>query len=225
MTYNKSLYPLVYNPPASTGVNLPPEIDWLQDETIEIANKLQKQSSGRNSSTNVDIKREVVKAIVERIRPFAIEQGGIIIAKGSAESGARNFSRFDILKHSPSSTDESGPSSTADDRVDELELQRAGQFIYEVSKGQNVTIQRAIISTPLAWMNHKAVDEFISRQIRDFSLAVDLTRYPKPPVYGTLRVILSSGQPRVEQLDDRNNWVASHPISLTSLQIATNVGR
>jgi hypothetical protein len=60
--------------------------------------------------------------------------------------------------------------------VDEEQLKLAAEFIYEVSKSQNVTIQRAIIASPLTWMSKKAIDQFVQRQIRDFSVPVDLER-------------------------------------------------
>lgn len=43
-------------------------------------------------------------------------------------------------------------------------------------------------------MSKKAIQEFVERQIREFSVPVDLKCYPKSPIYGTLRIILSSGQ-------------------------------
>ncbi|MCM8812158.1 MAG: hypothetical protein NC910_03795 [Candidatus Omnitrophica bacterium] len=191
-TYDKSLYPSAYNPPDQTGVNLPPEVDWHAQDTQQLPMATAKQR------------------IRDLVRPFA-EEHGIIVAKGSAESGARNFKRFDILVNG---------------QVDEQVLQEAVDFIYEVSKGQNVTIQRAIIVTPLSWMDPTAIEQFVERQIRDWSVPVNLERHPKSWVYGTLRVILSAGMPKdLAKLDDPANWQASHWISLNSLQVATNVGR
>ena len=101
----------------------------------------------------------------------------------------------------------------------------ASKFIYQVSKGQNVTIQRAIVSTPLSWMSQYAVKKFLERQIVEHSVSVNIEKYPKDFIYGTLRVILSSAVPDLANLSDPSNWEASHLISLSSLQMATNVGR
>ncbi len=192
ITYDKALYPQIYNPSSETNVSLPPEVDWLAKDTDEMTEAAAKQS------------------IAEMLRPFAQEHE-IIVAKGSAESGARNFQRFDILVNG---------------QVDEQVLKSAVDFVYEVSKGQNVTIQRAIIVTPISWMDPAAVDGFVERQVRDWSVPVNLERHPKSWVYGTLRVINSVGMPADPgQLSDPNLWAASHPISLNSLQVATNVGR
>ncbi len=195
-TYNKSEYPRAYNPPATTGVYLPPEIDWLRTDTERL------QSTGQSNG-------QIVAQIVEWLRPFAQAHRRLII-KGAAESGARNFLRCDVAP---------------DGRIREAELRRAAEFIYEVSKGQHVTIQRAIITTPLAWMDAQAIHDFVGRQIRDWAVPVNLERHPKDWVYGTLRVILSAGMPNAGDLFNPANWNASHQIALMSLQVATNVGR
>ena len=64
-----------------SGLFLPPEIDWLQEETASIGQSRESSTSAKGSNSKV----LVIRAIMDRIRPFAIEQGGIIIAKGSAE--------------------------------------------------------------------------------------------------------------------------------------------
>lgn len=192
VTYDKSLYPDIYNPADRTGVHLPPEIDWLA-----------KNTQGRPEP-------EVKAGIAAFLEPFAREHG-VIVVKGAAESGARNFKRFDLI-------DSKGWNGQ--------QFQEAVDFIYHVSRGQNVTIQRAILVTPIAWMDPAAVGAFVERQIRDWGVAVQLNRYPKDWVYGTQRIILSAGMPKdLNRLDDPANWDVSHPISLSSLQVATNVGR
>lgn len=50
-------------------------------------------------------------------------------------SGARNFSRFDLFKKQIEYNKD-------DVKLDEEKLLIAAEFIYEVSKSQNVTIQR-----------------------------------------------------------------------------------
>ncbi|MBI1953260.1 MAG: NTP transferase domain-containing protein [Candidatus Omnitrophica bacterium] len=192
ITYDKTLYPGIFNPESETGVLLPPEIDWHRKETEALS------------------EAEAKAAIVKRLKPFA-EKHPSIIAKGSAESGARNLKRFDFRAEGP---------------LTERDLEEAASFIYDVSKGQNVTVQRAIVTTPLAWMDPQAVEEFVERQIVDWGVAVSLDRHPKSWVYGTLRVILSGGPPKdLSRLEEPSNWQASHLISLNSLQVATNVGR
>ena len=192
ISYDKALYPKIYNPAADTGVNLPPEIDWMQTDT--------------DDRPETDVKQDIAKML----RPFA-ETHGIIVAKGSSESGARNFRRFDFFN---------------DNGFNEQVLSEAVDFIYEVSKGQNVTIQRAIIVTPIAWMDPSGVNDFVSRQIRDHGVPANIHRYPKDWVYSTQRIIMSAGMPKnLNDLDNPANWEASHPISLSSLQVATNVGR
>ena len=202
LTYNKSLYPIIYSNDSNKSVLLPPQIDWLQEETISILNK--------HNGNHQIAENAVIEAIKNRLRPFAVDHN-IIIAKGSAESGARNLSRFDIRD--------------SENTINEEVLNKASKFIYEVSKGQNVTIQRAIISTPLAWMTENSVKKFIERQIIEHSVSVNIEKYPKDFIYGTLRVILSASVPKLDDLSNLSNWEASHLLSLSSLQTATNVGR
>lgn len=198
ITYNKSLYPAAFNPPHRTGVLLPPQIDWLRAE-----------------SEAAPSEAEAKARILERLRPFAKKHGTIVV-KGAAESGSRNFKRFDLAGE--------------DGLPDEEGLRRAADFIYEVSKGQNVVIQAAVITTPLAWMSAQATRDFVNRQIADWGVAVDLERHPKSWVYGTVRGIVSAGMPASMEpteagLFNPDNWRLAHRIFLNSLQVATNVGR
>ena len=224
LTYNKSLYPLIYSAGGSSISNeqvlLPPQIDWLKDETFNILDE-QINKHGKSYQQAEEI---LTRAIKERLRPFAFEHG-IIIAKGSAESGSRNLSRFDIRNLGFESSSE-GNASSPSDLIDENVLHEAAKFVYQVSKGQNVTIQRAIVSTPLSWMSEYAVKKFLERQIIEHSVSVNIEKYPKDFIYGTLRVIFSSSVPAdLNDISNPNNWEASHLISLSSLQMATNVGR
>jgi hypothetical protein len=222
LTYNKSLYPLIYsstNSSSNEQVLLPPQIDWLKDETFNILD----EQVNKHAKSYQQAEEILLQAIKQRLRPFAFEHG-IIIAKGSAESGSRNLSRFDIRNLGFESSD--GNSSSPNDLIDENILHEAAKFIYQVSKGQNVTIQRAIVSTPLSWMSEYAVKKFLERQIIEHSVSVNIEKYPKDFIYGTLRVIFSSSVPAdLNDISNPNNWEASHLISLSSLQMATNVGR
>ena len=74
-------------------------------------------------------------------------------------------------------------------------------------------------------MSQYGVKKFIERQIIEHSVCVNIEKYPKDFIYGTLRVILSSGVPNLNDLSNPSNWQASHLLSLSSLQTATNVGR
>jgi len=213
LTYNKSLYPVMYAAKTSQDlVLLPPQIDWFKEETsLNLDEQVKKHEKSYQQAEEY-----IIQLIKERLRPFALEHG-ILIAKGAAESGARNLSRFDIRNL--------GIGNNSTDLLDESVLTEAAKFIYQVSKGQNVTIQRAIVSTPLSWMSGYAVKKFLERQIVEHSVSVNIDRYPKDFIYGTLRVIYSSAVPDLSDLSNPNNWQASHLISLSSLQMATNVGR
>ncbi|KAH3744193.1 hypothetical protein Pelo_14398 [Pelomyxa schiedti] len=194
LTYNKSLYPSIYTVPGS-GVELPPEIDWMLEHTTKF---------GSNDA-------EAIVAISQRLREFA-QRHFSIIAKGAAESGARNLQRFDLVNRN------SGV-------VDEQQLVAASKFVYTISKTQNVTIQRAIITTPFSWMDSQAIERFVERQQTEWGAAVQLHVHPKDAVYGTLRVIMSCGMPNSCNLHDPANWTPSHILYLCSTQVATNVGR
>ena len=246
LTYNKSLYPVMYASPSNKNddtVLLPPQIDWFKGKLFlyfsitnlkmiinsfkdETTSHLEEQIK-KNGKSYQQAEDFIVHLIKERLRPFALEYG-IIIAKGSAESGARNLSRFDIrnlgINSSTKSENECALMSSSD-LIDENVLLEASKFIYQVSKGQNVTIQRAIVSTPLSWMSQYAVKKFLERQIVEHSVSVNIEKYPKDFIYGTLRVIFSSPVPDLNDLSNPSNWTGSHLISLSSLQMATNVGR
>ncbi|KAN0032953.1 hypothetical protein ACTFIV_006895 [Dictyostelium citrinum] len=228
MTYNKSLYPLIFNSNnGSHKVNLPQEIDWLQIETT------------KHHGTH----QELMKKIEARLLPF-VKQYPIIIVKGAAESGARNLSRFDCLLQQDNEDQDNDNKNDKDNnnnnnnigiKLCSKSINNACEFILHISKSQNVVIQRAIIASPLFWMSHRSIKRMIERQINDYGIAVELNRFPKDSIYGSVRLILSSSKcakPNVGDndnlprcLDDPLNWQTSHPISLNSLQIATNVGR
>eukprot|EP00727_Mastigamoeba_balamuthi_P005622 m51a1_g168 putative cysteine proteinase rd19a-like (3682) ;mRNA; r:545786-559930 len=196
LTYNKSLYPSIYRA-EGVDVDLPPEIDWMQEHTTQL------ERSGTSRERCID-------EIANRLRAFGASYKSII-CKGAAESGARNLQRFDLL-------------DAATGGVDERRVAEAAQFVYQISKSQNVTIQRAVIATPFAWMDSSAIAALVERQQIDWALALHLDTHPKDAVYGTLRVILSCGVPSAD-LTDPDNWAASHTLFLCSTQVATNVGR
>ncbi len=195
---------------------------YLIDET---SSHLEKETK-KHGKSHQQAEEIIIELIKDRLRPFALEHG-IIIAKGAAESGARNLNRFDIrnLGINNSSSENDSLAKFKNELIDENVLLEASKFIYQVSKGQNVTIQRAIVSTPLSWMSQYAVKKFLDRQIVEHSVSVNIEKYPKDFIYGTLRVIFSSPVPNLNDLSNPSNWTESHLISLSSLQMATNVGR
>jgi len=110
LTYDKSLYPEIYQ---NSGVEMPPEIDWLmsyqQSLSREVA--LQQIIEGRPGYAG--------------LKDFS-SRYPIVLIKGAAESGARNLKVFEIGKGAGS--------------WDEQELEAAAVFIYERSGKQNMVI-------------------------------------------------------------------------------------
>ena len=191
ITYDKSLYPEIFKP--SSGVNMPPEIDWKQD-----------YGSGQSEGA---VKRMITRGVSGNgypgLRGFAREHA-IVLIKGAAESGARNLKVFDLQ-------DDSG-------RVDESTLAEAVDFVYEVSRGQSVVIQTAILTSPEFWASPELMDGFVERQILEWNTPVLRDRVPRSQIYGSLRIIATSAHPD-------QPYEMAFPIFLSSLQVATNVGR
>jgi hypothetical protein len=117
------------------------------------------------------------------------------MVKDAAESGGRGQSAFQ-------SADEA-----------------AVNFAYNISLKHNVAIQEVIVSNPEAWATETFMESFVERQIQEWGAAVSRKRSPKTPIFGSQRLILSSPDPR------SGVWHLSHPISLNSRQLITNVGR
>lgn len=191
VTYDKSLYPQIFID--EFGVQLPPEIDWLKE-------------------WNTDLDAE---AILERILEGYPEKGfaglrafgrerAIILIKGAAESGARNLKVFDVQ-------DECA-------QLNEDALRQAAQFVYDISRGQNVVVQEAIFTNPELWASPELMESFVYRQIMDWNTPVKRDAYPRSHIYGSMRIVVSSSHPK-------KKYETAFPISLMSLQVATNVGR
>lgn len=191
ITYDKSLYPQIYTP--EFGVQLPPEMDW-------------DQSFGEGRS-EAEVKRVMTDGRPEGgfagLVRFAQEYP-IVLIKGAAESGARNLKVFDLQ-------DDAG-------RVDAGAVNEAVEFLYQVSRRQNVVVQTAILTSPEFWAAPELMERFVERQITEWNTPVVRNRLPRSQVYGSLRIIASAPGP------DQPYDVA-FPISLCSLQVATNVGR
>jgi hypothetical protein len=191
ITYDKSLYPNIFI--ENTGVQLPPEIDWMQEwneglDTEEILTKIVEGDSKLN---------------FKGIRDFGYDHP-IILIKGAAESGARNLKVFEVQ----------------DDRAQmkEDELRAAAQFVADVSRGQNVVIQAAVFTNPELWASPELMEKFVERQVLEWNTPVNRDTYPRSQIYGSMRIVASSSHPD-------KKYDTAFPISLMSLQVATNVGR
>lgn len=139
----------------------------------------------------------------EGLKRFA-ERYPIILIKGAAESGARNLRVFEV-----------GRGSGA---WNEQELDAAALFIYERAVKQNMVVQEAARTTPEFWASPAYMSHFVDRQVAEWSTAVVRDRLPRSTIYGSLRIIASSSAPG-------RPYDLTHFIALSSLQVATNVGR
>jgi hypothetical protein len=191
ITYDKSLYPEIFTP--STGVCMPPEMDWLQEYG--------------NGISQASVRRRILTGISGNgyagLESFAREHP-IVLIKGAAESGARNLKVFDL--------------HDAAGRVDHARLDEAADFLFDVSRHQNVVVQEAVLTSPEFWADPGLMRSFVERQIMEWNTPVTRERFPRSQIYGSLRIVASSPHP------DRPYDLA-FPIVLASLQVATNVGR
>ena len=137
------------------------------------------------------------------LRNFAKEHP-IVLIKGAAESGARNLKVFEVQDDHA--------------RIKEEELHHAARFVYDVSRGQNVVIQAAIFTNPELWASPELMDRFVDRQILEWNTPVKRDAYPRSQIYGSMRIVACSASPN-------KKYDVAFPISLMSLQVATNVGR
>jgi hypothetical protein len=165
ISYDKSLYPDVYR---SSGVEMPPEIDWLTSY---------QEGLGR---------AEAVHQIVEGREGYAglrrfSENHPLVLIKGAAESGARNLKVFEIGK---------GKGAWNED-----ELAAAAVFVYERAVKQNMVIQEAARTTPEFWASPAYMTNFVDRQIVEWGVAVHRDRLPRSQIYGSLRIIACSSGP------------------------------
>ena len=137
------------------------------------------------------------------MREFAKEHP-IVLIKGAAESGARNLKVFEVQDDHA--------------QIKEDELLNAAHFVYDVSRGQNVVIQAAIFTNPELWASPELMDSFVDRQILEWNTPVNRDSYPRSQIYGSMRIVACSSSPK-------KKYDVAFPISLMSLQVATNVGR
>ncbi|MBI1388341.1 MAG: hypothetical protein GC154_07830 [bacterium] len=137
------------------------------------------------------------------LRAFAREHP-IVLIKGAAESGARNLKVFEIQDEFT--------------RINEESLANAARFVRDVSRTQNVVIQAAIMPSPELWAAPELMERFVDRQLMEWNTPVKRDQRPRPRIYGSLRIVASSPGPK-------KKYDTAFPISLISLQVATNVGR
>ena len=191
ITYDKSLYPEIFT--RSTGVNMPPEIDWKQEYGEGLDEK----------TTRKRIAEGVPKTPYTGLAAFA-RDNAIVLIKGAAESGARNLKVFDL--------------QDAAGRIDENGLADAVDFLYDVSRRQSVVVQTAIITSPEFWASADLMQRFVERQILEWNTPVTREKLPRSQIYGSLRIVATAAHPSQE-------YEMAFPIFLSSLQVATNVGR
>ncbi len=191
ITYDKSLYPEIYD--NKSGVDLPPEIDWKQAYNEGISSK--------------DILKRIENGIPDNgfigLKAFAREHP-ILLIKGAAESGARNLKVFEVQDSKA--------------RINPEAVREASEFVYDVSRSQNVVIQAAVLTSPEFWASNKLMRNFIDRQILEWNMPVSRDIYPRSQIYCSLRAVACASGPDA-QID------VAFPIILVSLQVATNVGR
>ncbi|MBI4530197.1 MAG: hypothetical protein HY709_01635 [Candidatus Latescibacteria bacterium] len=196
-TYDKAKYPDVFD--RESGVEIPGEIDWLRRWTEELDDE-------------GEVKRRIEYGDPERgysgLRSFA-ERHRLVMVKDAAESGGRNQKAF-VLRET-------------DREVDGAEIQKAVDFIYQISLKQNVAIQEVIIASPEYWATEEFMRSFVERQIVEWGSRVERRRRPRTPIYGSHRIIMSTGNPLDAGHEGR--WHISHQITLNSKQLITNIGR
>jgi len=129
----------------------------------------------------------------------------LVMVKDAAESGGRGQKAFS-LRHS-------------DGSLDEAVVADAVEFTYQISLKHNVAIQEVIISSPEYWATEEFLRSFVDRQVQEWGATVNRTKRPRTNIYGSHRLIFSTDDPR------SGNWNVSHPITLNSRQLITNVGR
>jgi hypothetical protein len=191
-TYDKAKYPDIFC--AETGVEIPGEMDWLAAYTSALG-----EEAARYAIEHGDAARNFpgLRAFAGRFRR--------VMLKDAAESGGRGQKAVTLR--------------ASDGTLDAEAIADAVEFIYQISQKHNVAIQEVIISSPEYWATEEFLHSFVDRQVQEWGAAVNRTRRPRTNIYGSHRLIFSSGDPRTTP------WRSSHPITLNSRQLITNVGR
>ena len=191
-TYDKAKYPAIFN--AETGVELPGEMDWLAAWTETLGGAATRQALEHGDPARY----------FPGLRAFATRYPRVMV-KDAAESGGRGQKAFTLLR--------------TDGTVDEEAIAAAVEFTYAITQRHNVAIQEVIISSPESWATEEFLQSFVDRQVQDWGAAVNRTRRPRTPLFGSHRLVYSTGDPRTDA------WHISHMITLNSRQLITNVGR
>ena len=196
-TYDKTKYPDIF--PPESGVDIPTEIDWLAEYTAR-------------SSDEARIKKWIENGLPDTpyrgLRPFARDHR-IVMVKDASESGGRGAAAFALRK--------------ADNAIDDVQLEEAVNFIYQISLEHNVSVQEVIQTSPEYWATEAFMQSFVARQIVELGSPVQRQQHPRTPLFGSHRIILSTDNPA--EPDVRKKWHLSHWITLNSKQLITNVGR
>ncbi len=216
-TYDKAKYPAIFYP--GTRVELPGEIDWLAAYTAQLGEDAARRAI--ECGMALPAHDECGHSLPARdpsadshglegpchfpgLRAFAARFSRIMV-KGAAESGGRGQRAFTLR--------------AAGAQFDEQALAEAVAFTYNLSLLQNVAIQEVIIASPEHWATEEFLQSFVDRQVQEWDAVVNRTRRPRTNIYGSHRLIFSTDAP------GSGHWHVSHPITLNSRQLITNVGR
>ncbi len=195
-TYDKAKYPEIF---AKTNVHIPDEIDWLAEWT---------EKNDDETRTLDEIRNGRKKTRFAGLAEFA-KKHRIVMIKDAAESGGRGAKAFELR--------------SAGGEIIESALNEATEFLYQISLKHNVAVQEVIISSPELWATEDFLNRFTDRQISEWRRPIARDRQPQTPLFGSFRVIMSTDKPTAR--DRRKHWHSSHPITLNSTQLITNVGR
>lgn len=194
-TYDKAKYPAIFR---QAGVDLPAEIDWFSDWNAR----------GDSAAITRWIRDGLPGTDYPGLAAFASEHARLIV-KDAAESGGRNMRVFQV--------------QDAEGRPDPAAVDEAVAFVHLISMQHNVAVQELIPSSPENWATEEFMRDFVHRQIVECGQGIDRSRDPDRPLYGSLRVILSTDHP--DEPDPSAKWHTSHWITLNSRHPITNIGR
>jgi len=194
-TYDKAKYPEIFR---DSGVEVPAEIDWLAAWTAE----------RDEAAAKACIREGLSGTGYAGLAAFAARHSSVIV-KDAAESGGRGMRIFQLR--------------TPGTGLDAAQMAAAVGFVYQLSRSHNVTIQELIHGSPEFWATEEFMEEFVRRQIVDWGRPIERRREPCTPIYGSIRVIVSTDRPTMS--DPEVKWHLSHWIALLSQQPITNIGR
>jgi hypothetical protein len=194
-TYDKAKYPDIFR---DSGLELPAEIDWLTTYSAQ----------GDEPTVKTWIRHGLPDTDYPGLLTFS-ERHSLVMVKDAAESGGRNMRAF--------------PLRSVEGELDEKQLERAVDFVYQISRKHHVVVQEVVHCSPEFWATEAFMEDFVRRQILEWGHSVDRRRPPYTPIYGSFRLILSTDDPG--EPDAGKKWHFSHWITLNSRQLITNVGR